>query len=366
MVKRALVTGACGFVGSHLIGFLSEKGWKVTGTDLEEAKRDTYYANGELESSAEFPTHEYYDDFLKEVGSEFIPADITDRASLETVFDRPYDVVFHTASLYDYFAEWDVLHEVNVKGGRNIGEVAAENDVGHFVHWSTLGVCGGTDATRDEPIHEDAPYDPHNRYGKSKKLQEEELRKLYREDDLPLTVLRPAPIYGPRHSYGVYHLLLLYRKVGTGLVFPIYPRRRQLRFPSVHVTDLVRAALFVHENRENTLGEIYHVTSDPIYQDELVEFIVNALGLPQRQIPLPWAAYRTIAGWLVSIAELLEQRARERDYAPKFPASMAQYLASDFWFTNEKIKQEGFEFIYEDPRQGLWSYITWCKERGLL
>ncbi|MWG36125.1 NAD-dependent epimerase/dehydratase family protein [Halomarina oriensis] len=366
--KRALVTGACGFVGSHLVERLDERceSWDVVATDLERAQRRSYYADGTLEESTARPQHRYYGDFLEESGARFVPADLTDRSSLEPLFEESYDVVFHTASLFDYFAERETLDAVNVEGGRNVGALAAANDVGQFVHWSTLGVCGGTDVTRDTPATEDVPYDPHNRYGRSKRRQEEALFELRAQTDLPLTVLRPAPIYGPRHQYGIYHLLLLYRKVGTGLVFPIYPRERQFRFPCVHVEDLVRAAVFVHEHRERTVGETYHVTSDPIRQDELVEFVAESLGLPRRRVPLPWPVYRTVAGWLVGLASSLERRAREQGRTPKFPASMARYLTNDFWFTNRKLREEGFEFVYEDPRHGLWDYITWCKERGLL
>lgn len=353
-----------------MVECLIERSWDVVASDLDRGDRVAYYADEEDGRSGgealERLRHGYHRSKLADLDAEFRPADVTDRATLEPLFERPYDVVFHTASLYDYFAEWDALYAVNVEGGRNVAEVAADHDVGHFVHWSTLGVCGGSEVEKDEPVRESAPYDPHNRYGRSKAEQERALFELQDREGLPLTVLRPAPIYGPRHSYGVYHLLYLYRKVGTGLIFPIVPRDRQLRFPSVHVTDLVRSAVFVHENRDETVGEVYHVTSDPIQQDDLVEFVVDALGLPRRRIPLPWYVYRTIAGWLLVAARYNDQRARERDVAPKFPASMAEYLARDFWFTNEKIKDAGFEFVYDDPRRGLLQFITWCRTRGML
>lgn len=365
MSTRALVTGACGFVGSHLVERLAASDWEVLATDLEAAQRNTFYAD-RADGNETMPNPSYYGDLLADLDATFVPADLTDRSSLEPLFEHDVDVVFHTASLYDYFAEWETLHAVNVEGGRNVGELAADHGVDQFVHWSTLGVTGGNDVNRSTPIREDAPYAPHNRYGRSKAEQERVLLELHEDAGLPLTILRPAPIYGPRNNYGVYHLLYLYRKVGTGLVFPVYPRRYQLHFPSVHVRDLVRAALFVHANRPETVGETYHVTSDPIEQDDLVAFVCRAMGLPVRRIPLPWPAYRAAAGGLLAVAKRLERRARERDRRPKFPASMAQYLRSDFWFTNEKLRSEGFEFVHRDPRRGLWEYITWCRERGLL
>lgn len=365
-MKKALVTGACGFVGSHLVEYLVEDGWEVVATDLEETKRSNYYITGEETDTGDRPKHSYYSSILEKLGIEFQAADITEPKTLEPIFENSFDAVFHTASLYDYFAEWDSLYQVNVEGGRNIGQMAVENDVDHFIHWSTLGVCGGSHSTRTQPIDEEARYDPHNRYSRSKMKQEEVLIDLHKTNGLPLTILRPAPIYGPRHTYGIYHLLYLYRKIGTGLIFPIFPRRHQLKFPSIHVKDLVNVATFVSENKEDTLGEIFHVTSDPIDQDRLVSFVSDAMGLPQYRIPLPWPVYRNTAKLLLQIAEFREEQAKERDLEPKFPASMVKYLTHDFWFTNKKLRDYGYEFTYRDPREGLWEYITWCKKRGLL
>jgi len=366
VTDRALVTGACGSVGSHLIEHLVERGWEVVATDLAETRRDAYYADAPDGDGVERPDHGYHDGVVDGTGVEFVPADLTERATLEPLFDRPYDVLFHTASLFDYFAEPETLHAVNVEGGRNVGELAADHDVGHLVHWSTLDVCGGTEVGREEPASEDAPYDPRNAYGRSKVEQERALLDVHDRTDLPVTVLRPAPVYGPRHRYGVYHLLYLLRTIGVAPVVSIYPRDRQLRFPSVHVEDLARAALFVFRHRRRTAGEIYHVTSDPIPQDDLMAFLATVLDLPRPRIPLPWRLYRAIAGRIPPVAALLERRARRRGVAPRFPASMARFLTRDFWFTAEKLEREEFEFVYEDPRRGLREYVTWCRERGLI
>lgn len=364
--SRVLVTGGYGFVGSHLAEHLHKNGWDVVVTDLESSRRDIYYTSRKEPTGGDMPEPSHFESVLDQFNIEFIPADLTERDEVERLFGQggPYDVVFHTASLYDYFAERDILDKVNVEGGRNIASIALENGIRHFVHWSTLGVCGGSES-ESEPILEDAEYSPHNRYGESK-VEQERMMFDFAENGLPLTVLRPAPVYGPRHTYGIYHLFYLYRKVGTGFVWPIYPRNEQLHFPSVHVSDVVRAAEFVTHHRPETLGEVYHVASDPILQDEFIEFMTEALGLRRRRIPMPWPLYRLIANRLIDIAKILEQRARKNDTRPKFPMSMAQYLTRDFWYVSDKLRSLGFEFKYRDPRRGLWDYVTWCKERGLL
>jgi len=365
--RKALVTGACGFVGSHLVEHLTDAGWDVVATDIEAAHRGEYYTSREESENNSMPEPSYFETNLGQTPVEFVPADITDSEQVNQLFVNrdSYDVVFHTASLYDYFADRETLDRVNITGGRNVATAANRFGVDQFIHWSTLGVVGGS-SSESEPIQEDASYNPHNRYGESKAEQERMLFDLEAKEGLPVTVLRPAPIYGPRHMYGIYHLLYLYRRVGTGFIWPIYPRDQQLRFPSVHVTDLVQAAMYVTQHPDQTIGEVYHVTSNPIDQDELIEFITNALGLPQYRVPMPWPLYRFIANRLVETAEVLERRARRNDIRPKFPMSMAQYLTRDFWYVNDKLCDLGFEFEYADPREGLWEYITWCKERGLV
>lgn len=358
--KTALVTGACGFTGSHLLRHLARMGWDVVATDLEGAERGKYYTEGL--GSVTNPV--YFEDVFRDVGAEFRAADITEREELQEVFrGRDFDVVFHVASLFDYFAEWGQLEAVNVRGGRNVAELSAEHGVDRLVHWSTLGVLGGAE---DGAVTEDASYDPHNRYCRSKVQQELEMKRVRDEGGLGLTIIRPAPIYGPGHRYGVYHILLLLRKFGVVPVMRVYPRSHRLMFPSVHVSDLVGAAEYL-ATLDGARGEAYHVLSDCIEQHRVLEFLAEALGLPCKRIPMPavlyGGAYSSVLRW---IGEKLEGRARSRGTRPKVDASMVEYLSKNMWFSNQKVRDAGYTFEYRDPRKGLWNYVTWCKREGLV
>lgn len=356
MPRSALVTGACGFTGTHMVELLVNEGWDVTATDLSSDLRKDYYC----EAGNLHPVH--YGDFLREQGVEYVAADLTDRKSLAPLFERKYDVIFHTASLYDYFAQWDELYKVNVTGTQNIGELAVENGVGRFVHWSTDGVYGES----HEMIDETAPHNPPNLYSKSKSEQEKVLWDLRKEKGLKLTVVRPAPVYGPRHRYGVYHILYGMSKMGTGVILSWYPKSKTLMMPSVHVTDLVRAALFVSEKPEAE-GEAYNVLSDCIPQPEFLEFIYRALGLDRiLRFPVPWVLYELGAKVALWHAKGRDREARARGSRPKLDVPMVEYITHQYWFSNQKIKDLGYEFVYQDSRRGMWQYITWCKERGWL
>lgn len=357
MSKTALVTGVCGFVGSHMAEYLINQGWEVIGTDLKRENHKKYYCEeGILHPS-------YCEDIPSSLNLKFIPADLTKKETLYPLFDEKIDVIFHVASLYDYFALWDVLYKVNVEGAKNLAEVAIEKGVNRIIHWSTEGVYG---EIKNGPADEDHPKNPPNLYSKSKWEQEKVLWELHKKNKIKLTVIRPGPIYGPRHFYGVYHILYIIARLGFIYIPSFYPRSKTLMFPSVHVYDLVRAARFLAEN-EKSIGEAYNVLSDCISQTDALEFIAKAFGIDRIVIlPTPWFFYKIFAAFSLWIVKKMDKHARKRNLRPKIDVPMVEYITHQYWFSNKKIKELGYKFIYEDPRRGLWDYIGYCKERGLL
>jgi len=85
MSKLALVTGACGFTGTHMVELLKEKGWNVIATDLKKEEHAQYYCEeGDLH-----PVH--YEEYISRLGVEFVPADLTKKETLEIkVFTLQY------------------------------------------------------------------------------------------------------------------------------------------------------------------------------------------------------------------------------------------------------------------------------------
>ena len=357
MARTALVTGACGFVGTHMVSHLIQQGWDVIATDLDREDHGNYYCeNGVLHPS-------YQKDAIGEYDMEFIPADLTRKETLYPLFEHRIDVIFNIASLYDYFALWDVLYKINVEGTRNLVEVAVEKGVRRIIHWSTEGVYGETPG---EPVDEDFPKNPTNLYSKSKLAQENLLWDLHEGKKIDLTILRPGPIYGPRHRYGVFHILYGVARLGVMIVPVIYPVSRTLMFPSVEVRDLVRAALFVAE-RDESCGEAYNLLSDPISQAELMELVCRQIGIDHIiKLPMPWPIYKALAAVLRKLVLAMDRNARKKNKRPKVDVPMIEYMTNQYWFSNEKIKNLGFKFIYQDPRKGLYEFIGYCKERGLL
>jgi len=369
MTETALVTGAAGHAGIFMVQLLVQKGYNVIATDLAKEARDELFQGGKWTAD---------DTFMQQLCGtgevQYIQADLTDKQSLEPLFDHDIDVVFSVASLYDYFALIDVLRKINVGGVRNLAELVLDkSNAKHFIHWSTCGVYGEPSYQKDAkgypiPITENTPYNPPNSYSISKMEQEQILFELYKNRGLPLTIIRPAPIYGPLQTYGAWHIFHLVHKVGTCVIPSIYPRKHRLRMPMVHVEDLVRAALYIYEYqpKEQVLGQAFNAVCDEGFQDEFIEFVCEILGVKCNRIPIWWPFYKIVSRMALSLAKLQEGRARTKKVRPRFEAAMTGYVTHQYYFSNQKLKDLGFEFLYGGWRKGTLDTITWYKEHGWL
>ena len=185
MNKTALVTGACGFVGSHLVEVLLQEGFTVRATDLESA----YNYSG--------PERGRFPSVIKKLGVEFVPCDLTKKETLPKVV-KDISYVFHPAAVFDYSASYELLERVNVLGTKNLCEaLLEEGKVQRMVNWSTTGVY--TLPKNGQPLSEEAPKKPTVLYCKSKLAQEEAVQEFYEKQRFSYTTIRPAPIYGPRN-----------------------------------------------------------------------------------------------------------------------------------------------------------------------
>lgn len=183
--KTAVVTGACGFIGSHLVEELVELGTKVKCLTL-------YDARGSMG---------WMDDVAPEIRSEveIVAGDIRDAGMMSKLISKD-DVVFHLAALigipYSYHAPSSYI-ETNINGTFNILEAARNNGASRVLVASTSEVYG---TAVKVPIAEDHPLQAQSPYSASKIAAEKISESYYKAFDLPVTVMRPFNTYGPRQS----------------------------------------------------------------------------------------------------------------------------------------------------------------------
>jgi NAD dependent epimerase/dehydratase len=183
--KRVLVTGADGFIGSHLVEQLITEGAIV--------KAFVYYNS--------FNSWGWLDTFKTEqlANIEIFAGDIRDPNGVRTAM-KDIDVVFHLAALiaipFSYYSP-DSYIDTNVKGTLNIVQAAKDLGVERVLVTSTSEVYG---TAKYVPIDEEHPRQPQSPYSASKIGADCIADSFYRSFDLPLTIVRPFNTYGPRQS----------------------------------------------------------------------------------------------------------------------------------------------------------------------
>lgn len=181
--KRVLVTGADGFIGSHLVELLLKEGALVSAL--------AYYNS--------FNYWGWLEDVPADKNLEVITGDIRDPHFCKHI-TKDIDVVFHLAALiaipYSYIAP-DSYVDTNVKGTLNICQAAKENGCRKVLHTSTSEVYG---TAQYVPIDEKHPLQPQSPYSASKIGADAMAMSFYNAFDLPVTVVRPFNTYGPRQS----------------------------------------------------------------------------------------------------------------------------------------------------------------------
>lgn len=357
MVKKnqpyALVTGALGHSGTYQIKRLIELGYKIVATDLKAPDRkklmtkETIFRNDLTYLNIEHPD------------VNFIPADLTDKDSLYALWkeDQQYDVVFHPASLYDYFAPLDLLLKINVKGTKNLLEVIYErqtDNLPRFIHWSTAGVYGEPeykvkkDAKGKKVLlqaDETAPYNPPNYYSTSKMFQEFVVFDFYKNKNVPITILRPIIIAGPHQLYGAYHIFILVYKTGKMLLPVVFPRLKQNHINMCHVEDLANAAVFCYEHEE-TIGEAYNVGSESCTQWEFLDYLFSISDSETMVIPMWNKIYNFIAKMLLLWFQREMTKARKWGIRSWIDQSMVEYVTHNYYFSNQKLIKLGFKYKY--------------------
>jgi nucleoside-diphosphate-sugar epimerase len=397
-MKVDVVTGACGFSGSYLVKRLLENGRKVRATDLE----------GAYDSPKSAELRRVLDLDFDRDGVEWVPTDLTRKETLAPLFEKE-DVgcLFHTASLYDYSAPWDMLEKVNIHGVTNLLDTAMSGGIERMIHWSTCGVYGhayfpgshlegrphrplveflwnvavrpwreNSEYRRprrhptNQPMTEDrsnprntagdTPEGTHfsNEYGRSKWVQEKIVWRYHREKGLPVTVVRPAPIYGPGSDYGVTGLLV---ELSEGLL-PMYPAASKYLFfgGNVHVADVARAAVFLSEKPES-IGEDYNLADGYlITHREAFDFAIKLVGRRVHFVPgMPLILWQRLVMSVARMTYWLEATFPSYTRSRVLDMGQLNYLTMGIWIPNKKIKDLGFRFEYPDFKEGLAETVAW-------
>lgn len=303
--KRVLVTGATGFIGSHVALRLLKEG-----ATIRAFVRDPAKAN-----------------YLVQNGVEVISGKLTDRTLIRQAV-QGCQAVFHFAGVLNDIKPRAYYHEVNVEGTQTVTGAALESGVERFFHTSTIYVYG---MTSTGVITENSPRIPSaDNYADTKLEAENIVRQLIASRGLPAVIIQPSQVYGPQDRVWTLKPIELIRSGrmllvdgGKGVVHPIY------------IDDLVEGILAVAQRGQ--MGEAY-ILCGPQAVSIREYFGYFSHMLHREHLP-------TIPGWLaIPSALIAEEVAKLFNRPPIFTRQEVRNTMLQATYDGSKAERElGFK-----------------------
>jgi nucleoside-diphosphate-sugar epimerase len=311
-VLKVLVTGATGFVGSHVVDSLLEKGHTVY--FIARSTSNMRWLEGK--------------DVTRVDGSLF------DVESLRQAVSG-MDVVIHVAGLTAAKNEQEFLRG-NFEATRNLLDAVRAYNPGlrRFLHVSSLAVVGPS-ATIDTPVDETSPLRPITAYGRTKKLAED--------------------VYGPRDEA----ILTFFQTVSKGLATYIGFGHKSVSL--VHVRDLARGIVMAAMD-ERALGQTYFISSDEFYTWPQIAAMTGAVMGKRRLIPirLPHLAVLGIAGISGFFGKLSGK-------PPVLDFEKGRDLIQEYWIcSTQKARQEIGYKQQVSLQEGISETVSWYRQKRWL
>ena len=330
---NVLVTGATGFLGSHLAKTLAQRGYNV---------RALVRNTGKLSR-------------LQGHDIETFEGNLLDIDSLKKSTDGQ-DIVFHNAGMVDQWGKRETFYNVNVDGTKNLLEACLSSGIKRFVHTSSLTVLGKPRGK--SPMDETSPYTERyfEFYTETKILSEKAVLDYYNKGKLPVTVIRPGIIWGPGDTTILPRLERLTRK---GLIFNIGKGNNVLCL--TYISNLVEGLILAAESPE-AIGQIYHITDDEkITSRTFFTELTKIMGLHLPAISIPFSV-------LYATAYLFETLAKSMRLSK--PPIITRYgiclLGCDYNYDISRAKRELGYNPKTSFKEGMENTARWYKNERLI
>jgi UDP-glucuronate 4-epimerase len=240
-MAHCLVTGAAGFIGSHLCEQLLIRGHDVIGVDAFIPYYPRAIKENNLETLRKLSRFTFYELDLRY--GNLVP------------LLKDVEVVFHLAAMAGLMRSWSdfsLYMTCNLEVTQRILEATRNSEIKHFIHGSTSSVYG-----RFATGNEESPLRPISPYGVTK-LSAELLCQAYAENfGLPLTILRFFSVYGPRQrpdmAYHIFIQALLHNQPIT-----VYGDGEQSR-SNTYIVDCIQGIILAFEKREQSAGKVFNL-----------------------------------------------------------------------------------------------------------
>ena len=318
---NVLVTGATGFIGSFLAEALVRKGHAVTCLVRK---------NSDLR-------------WIRRLALDFLFADLADRGAYARRL-RDFDIIFHVAGRTKAESEHAFFH-ANAECTRLLATAAAEEnpELKRFLLVSSLAAAG---PSRDgRPLTEGAPPRPVSAYGRSK--LEGERAAVSCGGSIPVTVVRPPAVYGPRDR----DFFLVFKAVQQG----VFPYWGECAYSLIYVEDLVRGLILAAE-KSVAAGKIYYLADSRVYTNDDIRCALSAaMGRRTIRLRLPRSVLPVLAAFIQKFQKkgIINADKMQEIRFPHWTCS-PERAEKELGFCSEMSLREGFSQTTDWYRKEKW------------
>lgn len=331
MRKKILITGASGFVGSHLTELARGLGLEVHAAVRSSSKTQD----------------------IKPYVDRFVQPDFTDVQALRDLFQKEqYHYIIHAAALTKAKSEAQ-MKAVNVGYTTNIVEAAftASMPPQRLVYVSSLAAIGPVEYDA-APLLENSPYRPVTLYGRSKKASEEILQERFAKR--PISVFRPTAVYGPRER----DLFMIFDTMQKGL--DPYIGRNPQKLSFIYVKDLAALLLKSCLEEQGDL-QFYNVTDGHVYSRyRIAEIAREVLKKKMWRFHVPYGFVKLAA----DLADVLYKRSSKTPVI--YPERLRELTAANWACDISKLKGVLGYIPQYNLEEGLKETLHWYKDNKWL
>ena len=328
-MPTALVTGATGLVGSHIVDRLLADGWSVRALVRRPAPE------------------------LAALGVENVSGDILDGDSFERAA-RGCDTIFHTAAAVTVSGGWEAFRRPNVDGTRN-AITAAEAAGARLLQLSSVAVYNARYADRSRKTDEDTPLGPlpeRAYYARSKRESEQLVLDAHAKGRIWATAVRPDVIYGRRDRQFVPRIA---RLLSRGFAPVIGGGRSTLAI--VHAANVADGAVLAAAH-DGAGGRAYNLANDfDVSVREFYRLAGEGLGRRIRLVPIPYGIARAAFGALLAATKLVTG-----GRASVISTDSISMVTRDNPFTSDRARRELGWSPRVRPEEGVPDAFRWWRE----
>ncbi|MDH4214142.1 MAG: NAD(P)-dependent oxidoreductase [Candidatus Thorarchaeota archaeon] len=318
---RCFITGATGFVGSHIVNQLN-----IRDHDVSILARNSSSFN-----------------LLEGMNYSVVTGDVTNMESLKQGIPDDTEWLFHNAAI---MAEWGSkkrFFSVNVEGTRNILEIARLKEIPNLIFTSSTAVYGFPN--KRTPLNENDEWKPMNNYQKSKAESEKLVRQYIRDQGMKAAMVRAPTVLGRGDMY-TGPQMIEFLKGGRMVTF----RRGENPQSYCHGEDFARCLVLCAENMDKAADNAYNVASFDCTFKEFLDALADELGAEKNYRNFPY----TVSVCLGSMMSGL-YKAFNRKNAPLLTAFRVKLFGTKYLIDISKAKEE----IGYTPK---WDLISTVKD----